>query len=674
MPSPITPALQQTPYYGPTAPAALLAPGAPASGGATPATNGAAPSGQGYSLSFFPASMFQYVGQRSQASSASSSAAGNVQIAPVGNVGTTTPKMATPLPLLFKAADGLDAISMVGRQLAPYAGSPSGGKLLADVSGFAALASQFIQQSNRNIIAKSPGDLKLSNAANVASLGGGVLSTFGQLTGNTTLGKIGDVAGTAASTIESIRATNAIGNLTGKAPDAFKNITSSILGAGSIAATLIPGKAGQDIGAGVQLAGGISKLASSAGNFASIAGGIGGIASALGGMVKGAAGKALDWAGSIASAVANPLLGGIALGVKLLGALGIFGKKGKMGDGAQDMYVDMNKDGVIDKVTRDNDNDVKVYAGRANTLALNFDSIAAQGQIRGSFVKDGLAPDQLMVSNNGKYAAYQSKDGNLIVFEAQADGNVKPVWASNTGGVEGGVMKVQEDGNLVLYKPQPGGYAALWNTATGKAGTNEPHFLTMQDDGNLVMYRGNGPADNKGSVWQSNGGGQGELVMPTFDRVHKFNHGGYFDRASQRDELKLIDVNGDGYLDIKFDHDGKSKDHKTYLNNANGAVQFSDGDPRVQQMQAQQAQAQQAIANAPLMEGVAQLRSMVRGPGENAVVTGSSGVRGGTDEKAYRVVDKSRLEAEGVVTVDKGKGELAKIKIDRTASVESGGG
>jgi len=63
------------------------------------------------------------------------------------------------------------------------------------------------------------------------------------------------------------------------------------------------------------------------------------------------------------------------------------------------------------------------------------------------------------------------------------------------------VLRMQNDGNLVLYK----GTASLTTGAIWSSKTHEQGdcFVTMQDDGNLVIYRGSSPGEAREAIWSS---------------------------------------------------------------------------------------------------------------------------------------------------------------------------
>ncbi len=110
-----------------------------------------------------------------------------------------------------------------------------------------------------------------------------------------------------------------------------------------------------------------------------------------------------------------------------------------------------------------------------------------------------LGVNQMITSANGIYTAAVHSDGNFVVRERMIDGQLKPIWASNTDGdtMFPGV-EVQSDGNLVIYDDSDN--RALWSSGTNdRDGAARPTTLIMQDDGNLVLY------DDAGSnaLWAS---------------------------------------------------------------------------------------------------------------------------------------------------------------------------
>jgi hypothetical protein len=94
---------------------------------------------------------------------------------------------------------------------------------------------------------------------------------------------------------------------------------------------------------------------------------------------------------------------------------------------------------------------------------------------------ESLAPEQWLVSPQGRYRAGLGRYGNLVV--SAADGRL--VWTNRTLAV-GARLAMQSDGNLVTYRRDG---SASWHTRTsGTPGAR----LVLQDDGNLVIYRADG--------------------------------------------------------------------------------------------------------------------------------------------------------------------------------------
>jgi hypothetical protein len=166
-----------------------------------------------------------------------------------------------------------------------------------------------------------------------------------------------------------------------------------------------------------------------------------------------------------------------------------------------------------------------------------------------------LGPDQFSIWSTpfqGRFIrvieAILQTDGNLVLYGPNnADGTAHPVWASNTGGHPHDVLRVQDDGNVVIYQfghplwatntagrdaalylrpgqsvSSPDGRVKLTLKPEGNlVVTNTPFDWVdfdsgvhgraieaiLQTDGNLVLY---GPANADGSahpLWASNTGG-----------------------------------------------------------------------------------------------------------------------------------------------------------------------
>jgi LysM repeat protein len=90
-----------------------------------------------------------------------------------------------------------------------------------------------------------------------------------------------------------------------------------------------------------------------------------------------------------------------------------------------------------------------------------------------------LTTGQSLTSANGDYTLTLQGDGNLVLSEGG-----KAVWATGTNGKGAARLKVQEDGNAVLYTQDN---APVWASQTAGKGGDK---LVVQDDRNVVLYAG----------------------------------------------------------------------------------------------------------------------------------------------------------------------------------------
>ena len=109
-----------------------------------------------------------------------------------------------------------------------------------------------------------------------------------------------------------------------------------------------------------------------------------------------------------------------------------------------------------------------------------------------------------MISENGEYVLKVQPDGNLVLYKGS-----DVLWASGTYG-DGNApysMKMQKDNHLVLYDASA---KVIWAPSVyiGKNGHQwkEGGYAVIQDDGNFVVYDG----DNK-AMWatETHGGQKG---------------------------------------------------------------------------------------------------------------------------------------------------------------------
>ncbi len=103
-----------------------------------------------------------------------------------------------------------------------------------------------------------------------------------------------------------------------------------------------------------------------------------------------------------------------------------------------------------------------------------------------------LTAGQKLISDNNKYSLVYQTDGNVVIMNGST-----PIWACNAYDkiAGGGKLCMQNDGNLVAYKPNN---TPHWETATYNKGGTPPYVVIMQNDGNLVIYD-----SNKKVIWAS---------------------------------------------------------------------------------------------------------------------------------------------------------------------------
>ena len=77
-----------------------------------------------------------------------------------------------------------------------------------------------------------------------------------------------------------------------------------------------------------------------------------------------------------------------------------------------------------------------------------------------------------------RYCLAMQSDGNLVVYR-QSD--KVPIWSSRTAGTGANKAAMQADGQFCLYTEDG---RLVWSTYTRDAGS----VLKLQDDGNLVVY------------------------------------------------------------------------------------------------------------------------------------------------------------------------------------------
>jgi hypothetical protein len=85
--------------------------------------------------------------------------------------------------------------------------------------------------------------------------------------------------------------------------------------------------------------------------------------------------------------------------------------------------------------------------------------------------------NDVLVSNNGIYRLVFQPDGNLVLYKY----SVIELWSSGTANKGAKGLRIQKDGNIVIFNDK----AAIWAAnCHGKGG----EALSLEDDGNLVMH------------------------------------------------------------------------------------------------------------------------------------------------------------------------------------------
>ena len=115
-----------------------------------------------------------------------------------------------------------------------------------------------------------------------------------------------------------------------------------------------------------------------------------------------------------------------------------------------------------------------------------------------------LSPDQPITSANGRYRFVYQGDGNLVLY----DGGT-PLWASGTDGQPG--RRLHHAG-----RRQPGRSTTPAGSRSGRRTPGNPGSrLVVQDDGNVVIYRPDGTPVWATDTWLPQGpAAQGDDMQP----------------------------------------------------------------------------------------------------------------------------------------------------------------
>jgi hypothetical protein len=91
-----------------------------------------------------------------------------------------------------------------------------------------------------------------------------------------------------------------------------------------------------------------------------------------------------------------------------------------------------------------------------------------------------MVTGEQLVSTDGRFRFILQNDGNLVLY--RISDNVA-LWSSNTSSGKSVFLRMQGDGNLVLYGPNS---FPLWNSSSFGTGA----YCIIQNDGNVVVYSG----------------------------------------------------------------------------------------------------------------------------------------------------------------------------------------
>jgi hypothetical protein len=128
------------------------------------------------------------------------------------------------------------------------------------------------------------------------------------------------------------------------------------------------------------------------------------------------------------------------------------------------------------------DGNVVVYASDGQALWATY------AFVRTLEVGERLNGTEWFLSANGAVRLAMRRNGNVALY-----GGNRTLWTSRTYGHPGAFLRMQRDGNLVVYSASG---RALWNSHTnGRAGS----VLNLRSDGNLVVTTPSG-----GAAWASN--------------------------------------------------------------------------------------------------------------------------------------------------------------------------
>jgi hypothetical protein len=112
------------------------------------------------------------------------------------------------------------------------------------------------------------------------------------------------------------------------------------------------------------------------------------------------------------------------------------------------------------------------------------------------FAGVNMSVNSWLRSPNGRYGCLFQQGGNLVVYRFDRS-PYQPMWNSMTDSRGGTNLRLSNDGVLRMFS---GSHQVIWEA--GDSGAFSHCYLRMQDDGNLVIYRENG--NGMSVAWASN--------------------------------------------------------------------------------------------------------------------------------------------------------------------------
>jgi hypothetical protein len=174
--------------------------------------------------------------------------------------------------------------------------------------------------------------------------------------------------------------------------------------------------------------------------------------------------------------------------------------------------------------------EVRIYGNVLDAAAIKALTLGSNNSLlAGQELKTG----EQLTSKNGVYYLRMQSDGNLCLKKTANDGFV---WCSMAHGFQGGLLKMQSDGNLAVYN---GSKQMKWSSKTLPSDdqrfnntANKPVKAVLENDGTLKLYNASGDA-----VWSNK---KGTLIS----NKKNSNSRAYLSSTSKTNLDALLNANG----------------------------------------------------------------------------------------------------------------------------------